>query len=166
VRTVTASQLNDSLLLRHVWNYYHRVVRPMRRVETTDNWAYTTATIRQANGAAANQLDFVCGVAEDAIEANVFANWSQSNASIYALVGIGLDSTSAVAAGCLYSAQGAAGAGYKMQAVANYRAIPAVGRHTLVWLEFSEAGTGTTTFYGDTDGAVVVQSGIHGMWYA
>jgi hypothetical protein len=61
---------------------------------------------------------------------------------------------------------GAAGAGYKMIAHASYRTIPAVGRHTLVWLEWSTAGTGTTTFYGDTDGTVAVQSGIHGMWRA
>lgn len=49
-RTTTVSgQTEDSLAKRFVWNYYNRIVRPMRVIETTDNWNYTTSTIRQAN---------------------------------------------------------------------------------------------------------------------
>ena len=163
VRTVTASQLNDSFALRHVWNYYNRVSRPMRVVDTTDNWVYTTATMRQANGSAANQLDFVCGVAEDAIEAMVYAQASNDNAAVLLTSAIGLDSTTAAAANSLIARANTAVANNVVNLFPSVRLIPAVGRHILTWLEYS-AATGITTWYGDAGTPTLLQSGIHGMW--
>ncbi len=164
VRTVTASQLNDSYALRHVWNRYNQVLRPMRVLEATNSWTYTTLTWRQANASTANQLDFVNGEAENGIEASVIAHWANTDISVQAGVGIGLDSTSAPATGSVYANVGASAAGHMMNSAASFRTIPAVGRHTLAWLEIS-AATGTTTWYGD-NGGTVVQSGIFGMWRA
>jgi hypothetical protein len=54
-RTTTVSgQTEDSLVKRYVWNYYNRLRRSMQRNDSTNTWNYTTNTVRQANGSAAN----------------------------------------------------------------------------------------------------------------
>lgn len=162
--TGTPGQTESSRTKRFVHNYYNRVDLPMLRPETTDNWNYTTATWRQANNSNSNQLAFVNSVAEDAIDCRVRAAFGQTDAGIEAAVAIGLDSTSAVASGCLFSAQSNSfGAGYLQVAHASYIEIPAEGYHTLTWLEWSVA-TGTTTWYGDTDGVIAIASGMNAMW--
>lgn len=166
VRTVTASQVNDSYALRHVWNYYNRVARPMRVLEATDTWTYTTATMRQANNSAANQLDFVVGVSEDAIEASVYAQASNDNANVFVVAAIGLDSTTAGATGNTIVRQTTPVANGIVNLFPSLRTIPAIGRHYLAWLEYSAAGVGTTTWYGDAGTATLQQSGIYGMWRA
>jgi hypothetical protein len=65
VRTTTVSgQTEDSAVKRYVWNMYNRAERVLQRLETTASWTYQTATFRQANAAAANQVDVVQGLAE------------------------------------------------------------------------------------------------------
>ena len=163
--TGVSGQTEVSYAKCYVRNRYNRESRPLRVLEATNSWTYTTATWRQANAATTNQLDVIVD-AEDAIEVHVQSGWEQTNASIAAAVAIGLDSTSAVAPGCLFNEQAESVGGYKQTAVASYRTVLPVGRHTLVWLEWSTAGTGTTTWYGDTDGIIAMQSGIHGSWRA
>src|SRR5207302_2321560 len=62
--TAVSGQTEDSVAKRYVWNYYHRVRRVLRRLETTSTWTYTTATFQQANASTANQVDAVIGFAE------------------------------------------------------------------------------------------------------
>ena len=156
--TGSSGQTEDSLAKRYLWNYYHRVTRPMKVIEATNTWTYTTATFRQANAAAGNQLDFIIGVAEEMVSARVAAWVSNDTTSIAVTAGIGLDSTSANSAllfgGAVPLANGL------VQLNASYAAQVAAGRHVLVWLEWSTA-TGTTTWYGD-NGAAALQSGILG----
>jgi hypothetical protein len=68
-RTTTVSgQTEDSAAKRYVWNYYNRVRAPVLKFDSTDSWSYTSTTIRQANGAAANQVDIVVGLAETTLD--------------------------------------------------------------------------------------------------
>lgn len=154
--TSSTTQTEDSFAKRYLWNYYNRVRRPMKVVEATASWTYTTATFRQANGAAANQLDCVIGVAEEMVNAQVQASVQGSAARLCA-VGIGVDSTS------VNSAQLFGGGVFTTgteAAICSYRGYPAAGRHTFPWLERSETG-GTTTWLG-TDASGSAVSGISG----
>ena len=164
--TGVSGQTEDSFAKRLVWNHYHRVSRPLRVSEATNSWAYSTAAFQQANASTANQLAFVVGVAEDAIEAMVQGLVSNSAGSPAGAVAIGLDATNAAATGCLRTHTSAVGgAGAILTPLASLRTVPAIGYHFLAWLEYDATGAGTTTWYGDNGGSVL-QSGIHGMWRA
>ena len=160
--TGSNGQTEDSLAKRYIWNAYNRRARAMRVTEATNTWAYTTATMRQANGAAGNQLDFVQGLNEDAVSADVMASVENSSANVLVMVGIGLDATDAIASGSLTGAQVTAVAAQEQPLTASYRGFPGLGRHYLAWLEYS-AATGTTTWYGDNNVPLLTQSGIHGI---
>lgn len=156
--TGVSGQTEDSLAKRYLWNYYNRSRRPMKVSDTTDTWNYTLLTYRQANAAAANQLDFVIGVAEDAVVAEVLAAATNAG-SISIFAGIGLDSTTTSSA--TLSVRGITAGTGEGNPRAVYTGFPAVGRHTLVWLEMSVA-SGTTTWQGDNGDATKVQCGIFG----
>lgn len=156
--TGTTGQCEDSYAKRFVWNAYHRVRRPMRVVETTNTWTYTTATWRQANAAAGNQLALVCGIAGDSVFVVAQAN-SQQGAATVRVTGIGADSTAAYA-----GITGTTGTTTSSQTTAYLSTIPAEGYHYYAWLEYSVAND-TTTWLGD-DGSTVTQSGIAGEWMA
>jgi hypothetical protein len=157
--TAVSGQTEDSLTKRWLWNYYNRVDRLMLRNEATTSWTYTSATFRQSNNSAANQLDFLIGVTEDAIL--VFAASASTSTAGQAAVncGIGLDgiinNATEYNAGITQSTVGQA-AGY-----ANYNAMVAVGRHYLTWLEAGTA-SGTQTWYGNKTTGALAQNGIFG----
>jgi hypothetical protein len=161
IRSDASSQINDKLTARHVWNCYHRSPRPMLAVDTTNSWTYSTATFRQANAAAGNQIDYVAGLAEDAVSARVAVTSVNNNtAGARTTPGIGVDSTS-VNSAQIFGGGGVGSAGSPgALGMAMYDGVPGIGRHTLVWLEWSTA-SGTTTWYGD-DGSVGTQAGISG----
>lgn len=155
--TGVSGQTEDSDVKRYVWNYYNRVVRNMRVLEATATWTYSTPAYRQANNAAANQLDFVVGVAEDVIPVAVRASASNSTATTRPVyVSVGLDSTTVAATGSMTTQAGVTNAS-QMAVTAAFNYTPTVGRHYLVWLEFG-TGVDTQTWYGST-GAV---NGIFG----
>lgn len=160
--TIYASGANtteDSFAKRYVWNYYNRITRPMKAVDTTNTWTYSTASYQQADANAANQLAFVIGWAEDAVLARVMASVVNSGATLRAVaVGIGLDSTTVNSAAIMAATSVENTVGKHVSA--EYRAIPAVGRHTLVWLE-QGAGLDTQTWQGD-NGGTTSQYGITG----
>ncbi len=158
----SAQRGEDTYTKRHVKNFYNRVARPMRRNEDTDQWTYAAAAWQQANAAGANQLDFLVDIDDEEVFARVIAN-SDHTSKNERFVGIGLDSTSVVAANSLRSILEIA-ANSAIQQIAEYRDFPGVGRHYLSWLEYSHA-SGTGTWLGDdsVEGiAGVLQSGIHG----
>lgn len=155
-----ANTTEDSYAKRYLFNYYHRKDRPMRALESTDSWTYTTATWRQANSATANRLDYIQGVNEDPVLADVVAHLS-STTNAFRSVGIGQDSTTANSAAITGTVQAEATSGQVLQAYAQYRGYPGEGRHLLVWLEQATA-SGTATWYGDNGGGTL-QSGITGV---
>lgn len=165
IRTTGSSgQTEDSLAKRYVWNYYNRVQRQMRVVETTDTWTYSTATYRQANNSTANQLDMVIGVSEDAVQAMVSHQGFSSTATVRNMTGgIGIDNTTNVA-----NTQIATNGNSSNFSIitATYNLPIAVGRHFLTWLE-KGAGTDTQTWIGDYGATLAnyYQTGIYGtIW--
>lgn len=147
VRSDGSAQINDSLALRHVWNNYNRVARPMRVVEATASWTYTTATWRQANAATSNQLDVVRGLNEDSQKFEVNGMHNNNGVNGYnASVGIGVDSTSANSAHFTTAANVGGASGITFDR-AVYDGFPGLGRRYFTWLELSGA-FGTTTWYG------------------
>lgn len=158
--TTSTTTTEDSLAKRLVWNYYNRVRRPMRVVETTNSWTYTTAAFRAMNNSTANALQTVIGWSEDSLTAHVMATCAPSSGNPYRVVGIGVGSTTVNSAQLL----GGIITGGKEHTHAYYEAIPAVGYQYYQALEYSEA-VGTVTWYGD-DGGTIISSGIIGNLFA
>ena len=159
--TTATTTTESSYAKRGLWNRYNQVELPMRVVDTTDTWTYTTATLRQARAATTNQLEFVIGVAGSALTATVQAFAANDNAATRVAVGIGLDSTSANATGATTGLVEVAAVNDDHQLVAVLHTYPAAGRHIAVWLEYSQA-VGTTTWSGDGGIPGVMQAGISG----
>lgn len=156
VRTTTTTTTEDSLAKRFLWNMYHRKLRPMRVLESTDSWNYTTATWRQANASTANQLAFVLGLEEEVVTAQCYAPSTNASAGRYTT--IGLDVTNAKTVETL---SWSVTSGVFNSSWANYKGFPGLGYHFLAWLEYSNTG-GTSTWYGDAGEPTRTQGGIHG----
>jgi hypothetical protein len=153
-----ANTTEDSVTSRYLWNYDHRVARAMAVTDTTNNWSYTTATWRQANGSGSNQCTYVVGLAEDSVDCTVQSFASNTNTGVQCAVGIGIDVTNANSAQ-LYGGWTGAAANAIAPISASYRGVPSgVGRHTLAWLEIS-AAAGTTTWRGD-EGTTLAIGGL------
>jgi hypothetical protein len=162
-RTTSTTTTEDSLVKRFVWNYYNRKPRIMRAFDTADTWAYSLSTIRQSNANAANQLDFVLGVAEEPANVCCRSTAASTSGADNFSTGIGYDSTTVMQnTGQLMGRIFVQAANQK---VANYASLvhyPAVGRHIYTWLERS--GTiGTITWDGDAGAPTVDQNGIQGI---
>ena len=162
--TAGNGQIEDSVANRYLWNYYNRVVRPMRVLDATASWTYQTATIRQANGSTANQLNFCVGVSEDSVSSSVkSAYYHNKAAALLPAVGIGLDATNAFTAGnsiseskCSLDYSGL----YEAQCSAELKCYPGIGKHYLAWNEVVTASSGgSATFIG---AGTYSKSGIHG----
>ena len=151
----------DSLAKRYVWNTYNQVARPMAVVETTASWAYSTATIRQANGSAANQLDYVSGDIGTSIAANAtcFISGSLITSGGWCLMGVDSTTTnSAQQTG--FSNVVSTSDGFELKT--SYVGFPGLGRHTITWLEKGD-GSGTITWLGTDSDSTTWQAGISGI---
>ena len=150
--TTATTTTEDSVANRYLWNYYNRVARSMRRIETTASWAYTTATYRQANGSAANQLNFILGIAEDEVSGSVLAMGTNTSAGVFITTGIALDSTTTPSR---FWQVPIPVASYNTTMNSGDTYIPSAGRHYLAWLEQSQAA-GASTFYGSGYGSGII----------
>lgn len=167
IRSDGSAQINDSLAKRHCWNMNNRVRRTMSALDPTGaGWAYAVNAWRQARASAANQLDFVVGLSEDAVNARVRATAVNGAASTAAVaVGIGLDSSTALAAACVVSSSSAVFANNDQAVAADWEGLPGLGRHTLVWIEISPAAV-SFTFRGPSGAPQYTQPGISGALLA
>lgn len=147
-RTTTVSgTTEDSIAKRFVNNYYNRVPRELR-VSPTGTWTYTTATWRQANASAANQLALVVGVTEQAMSVTLTAMSANSTVNLDTYASIGYDSTTAPATGATAVIGMNGGAGSFSTILATLTNVPAAGYHFFAWLEYSGA-VGITTWVGN-----------------
>lgn len=162
--TTSTTATEDSLAKRFLFNYYNRVRRPMYVAASTNTWNYTTATIRQAVGSTSNQLDFVIGVVEDAVTADVHAMAANSNVGVELKVGIGVNSTSTFSTQCVMGHVHTYVAAMYTNLHSHLKYTPSLGRTFLAWNEFS-AATGTTTWYG-TQALAAFQNAIYGEVWA
>lgn len=163
VRVTGAIAVEDTLTQRYLWNMYDRFVRPLRAIDATDSWSYTTATTRQARASTDNQVELVRGLDEDEVSVTVNATAINNTGPAAAYVAIGLDSTTTVASGFI-----TLGWNLNVTSLASplggfWRGHPGLGSHALAWLERGN-GSSATVFYGDNGSSAtgLQQSGIHG----
>lgn len=162
-----AATVDDSKSKRFVWNMYNRVARDFANpTETADNWLYGSATIRQANGNAANKFEFVRGLNEDALVAHLNAGLLSTGAGAQARTGIGIDTTTVHTA---LPAIADVSNSLSLQATVHYAGMPGLGYHYCAWLESSN-GSVAVTFYGDNGSSLTsgtaMQSGLMGEMLA
>jgi hypothetical protein len=89
IRTTDTDATEDSAAKRFVWNLYNQVPLRLEKNDTT-SWSYSTATIRQFNGDATHQVEFVQG-GTSLVFLTLKVGTSANNAD--RINGIGLDST-------------------------------------------------------------------------
>lgn len=162
IRSDGSAQINDKLTKRHVWNAYNRVNRAMRAVDATATWVYGTATIRQANNSAANQLDYVQGLAEDPVICKAHGASIDLNTSGLIATGVGLDQTAVDNSVLKKTRVANAATADPQHHEATYEGFPGIGRHFLAWLERGSGNlnaAGNTTFWG-TNGSIAGISGV------
>ncbi len=143
---------------RFVSNVYNQITSFMSEFDATDNWTYNTATIRQANGASGNKCEMVQSVPGGAIDAIYATTGRSSGSSVEALVGVGINSTTAFTGSWIGTVNNASG-----QAGMTARAVVAlaVGYSYIAALE-SGNGSATSIFFGrrtaqpDTGSALTV----------
>jgi hypothetical protein len=161
IRSNSSSQLNDSAAFRWVSNAYNTAPRPMKVTEPANSWNYTTATFRQANGNAANQLDFLQTLGGGQFTADVFASYSNTAVANFGVVGIDIDSINATSiVNNINNLCYVPVSTYIVFVGAKYNGFPGLGRHTAIWKEYSSAA-GTGTFY-SIAGGTILSSGIYG----
>jgi hypothetical protein len=161
IRANASSQLVDSKSFRWVSNAYQCVPRRMQVVEPASSWSYTTSTFRQANGNAADQLDFLQTEAGNILTAHVNASYSNTNAGTFGQSAIGINTVNGTSiVDATNSLAGVQTANGTTPSTADYVDAPGLGRNIAIWEEWSSA-TGTGTFSG-TAGGLIVQSGISG----
>lgn len=159
VRMTANGQTEDSKAKRFLWNMYNRVPRAMEVLPSVNSYAYTTATIRQMNADTANQVDFVRGLDEDAVDMTGQHSAANTNTGVAVVSGLGLDSTTTLAGQIVNVTTALANA--FLQMVSRYVGYPGIGRHFISLNEYSVA-TGTTTFRGDGGAPTLCQNGIQG----
>jgi hypothetical protein len=134
----------------------------MAVVESTASWNYGTATFRQTNGNAADQLDFLQTLAGNLPTLRALSVFSSTGIGSNPATGIDIDSlnTSSLVNN-IGSGFYTSNANSLISTTADYIGGPiALGRHIAIWKEWV-AVSGTGTFYG-TAGATTLQSGIFG----
>ena len=160
--TTSTTQTEDSLAKRLLWNYYNRVPRVLQRIDQTNSWTYTNATIRQANGSTANQVETVVGVAEVPLSLTLFAPSTNTDANVGRKSGIGQGSTTVILSGNnVRMRYGTYPAATNQLHIVELGLYPAVGYQFWAWLEASGV-TGTTTWYGDDGNTDELQGGLVG----
>jgi hypothetical protein len=161
LRATTGDKWEDSMANRLVYNQYHRQPRVLRRNEATDTWTYATATLRQANAAAANQCTVVVGIAEVPLTLTLRATWSHTTIGGFLVVAIGEDSTTVRdTAGQVQTTVTDAANTFKTSS-AELVKYPPLGYHIYTWLELASGAT--ATIVGDNAGAAGgPQSGMSG----
>jgi hypothetical protein len=134
---------------RYVWNAYNQVTRPIKVIDTTTSWVYTTNTIRQANAAAGNKVEYVTGDVATTIDASVYGIAAiNANSAQAAKVGVGIDSTTTFS--------GVVQGGYNTGVLAyapvsgRFAGSPGLGYHAISWNE--KGADNNCTFLGNNGG--------------
>ncbi len=159
--TGTTGELEDSTARRYVYNYYNRVERVMKAVDTTNSWSYTLATWRAANNSIVDgvgRFAFVAGAAEDTLHVHVYSVVQGGSSAVSFASGVGINKTDTNSAQLCGSYWG--GTGNPVSSSALYKGQCGLGYSYVQRLEISTAA-GTTTWYGD-NGVTFVQTGMLG----
>ena len=160
IRTTATTTTEDSEAKRFLFNADNRAPRTMLVRDGTDSWTYNSTTWRSANNSTANRLQFVLGLSDAPVVAHVHDICRASGGTHAALVGVGLDSTTADSARMTYEEFPA---NIINAARSVYEGLPVVGFHFLQWLEQSSQ---STTFWGDAGNPTLFRNGIWGTVWA
>lgn len=139
-----------------LWNAFNRSLITLQVTDATANWAYSTATIRQSNGATGNKATVLCGLPDEPMiaEAQQFVTMT-TNTAAAGSIGIGWDSTTTIV--------GRRGTGNNTSSdtshnlTAKYVKVPMIGISNV---SLNETGNGTTTvtFQGTSDNLLMAVS--------
>jgi hypothetical protein len=129
-----------------VWNCYNRILVTTDVLDSTSSWTYNSTTIRSSNGSAANRINFICGLAEDGLDATMWQVIQPASiATAFGIVGLAMDSTTAFDGRNLIQCLGTSG----LVAAATVRKayLPLLGYHFIQALEQGD-GTNSTILFG------------------
>ena len=136
-----------------VWNHYNRIFQ-RAKVSEAGAWGYGPGGFRQMNNSANNQLEFIIGLSEDAVQAMGKVQAAITDTENIN-VSIGLDVVNAAAVDSQQNAflfTGITGATLSMSSF--YNGYPGIGYHFLAPIEAAGAGSGlwyggaTQSFHG------------------
>lgn len=157
--TSATTTTEDTATKRYLWNMYNRVPRTLLVTDTTNSWTYTSTTPQEANtGVQPNRVRAVFGLLSPGLQLTAVHFAQHSAASHQVGTGVGIDSTSVnsaqITVGYSVSTSGNMGIGI-------LNTSQALGYHYYTWLEWTDVGTGTMTWYGDA-GIAGFQCGLFG----
>lgn len=135
-----------------VWNAYNRVFVSNLIGDTTDNWTYSTSTIRAANGSNTMRVSFVQGLQEDRFSGDYRISIADAGGGT-GIAGIGYNSTSAFS-GRRVSATNPPG---NSVGLGGTHTVQALGFNYMQACEYGVAGT--VLWIGD-GGSSLQQSGL------
>lgn len=159
--TTATTTTEDSVSKRYLFNYYNRAPRLLERKEGTASWTYSTATWRQANNAAANQVNMFIGVVDDVVTFNALQSVTANNTQAQASA-VGFNSITVPSGEYGTTASSSSTSISLFSMASNFIGYPALGLNYAAWLEWAQSG-GTTTWYGVNASATLqTQSGING----
>lgn len=148
-------QIDDSKWKRLLSNAYNRVERLMHYASAA-SYSYSTATLRQVEGSANSQLNFVLALPGPLVDAFAENSFSSSTATLRTFVtSIGLNQTTALT-DTIARVQGAGSSTVFANSTATYKGTPPAGLNFLAWLE-QGAGSDVQTVFNNAG-----QTGISG----
>jgi hypothetical protein len=160
-RATANGQATDTKARRLLYNAYNQTQRPFIVNDAgAVTWNYSTDTWRQARANSANQLEVLFGLDGQMMEVTATSTVGGDGAGQFCKVGIGLNSTTAVATGSLAGFVTAYSSGV-YSATASYRGNPGLGRHYFAWLERGH-GSGTQSWFGTDNTTFHTNTGITG----
>lgn len=145
----------------YLWNAWNQVPIHITCRDSTDTWTYQTASYRSANNSSLNRVRFVRGLGAGAISARyqTQVKWTSSTS---AAIGIGYDSTTAIADGCVTGITDVNGSSVvdalPLQAFLQFNTAD-IGFHYLQALEWANTPA-QVTFFGDNGFPDIIQQGL------
>lgn len=145
-----------------VWNAYNRNRINLNAGDATATWLYSTATVRQSNGATGNKVTVMQGLAQDQINVSMDQNVNVVNGANFSQpsIGIGINSTTVMTgkvglSGLITSF----GSGVTFNLAAKYVQAPFLGIFNINALETGN-GQATNTWQGGQEDMLLCATGM------
>jgi|GEM_PF-857353 len=161
IRTTTvAGQVEDSVLNRFVYNYFHPVARPIAVTDDTFSWTYSANAYRPAHNVISNRVQVVIGIQEKLLHLVVSSLVGIGGMNTATGAAVGEDSLSIPHDNCIGQRvtvpPGDWGVAHTFLNI-----FPSAGFHYYQWLECAGTG-GTVLWYGTNTGSPSIRSGMTG----
>lgn len=123
----------------NVWNNFNRVMVYAASNDNGTSYTYTSSTVRQARASTGNQLNFLSGLAEDAISTAYFTSLSTTaNVGSNQFFGIGIDSITIANAAETTAQNLTTASALVTQTTCSHLASPQLGSHYFSAVEASD----------------------------